>query len=708
MNFSEAKHSFDTEYKSVSILKKSFTTVDGKFINDISIIDKHGNRNEEYYKWQFIYSLIKSDLISRDYIGAEIYFPKGNIGSAPIKIDAVVFKDIEWLEYYNKYRKFKDQESLDKVRKSAIFVIEFKRDGDTKKIEQIFNSQIKASIKEPDTELALGAYYDKERLYLFKRIGNDIQRLDNSKNFPTSQRILEQLQLEITDPYFMIPNLDLLQKLQAGGTTNNIANRVIEDLNIVYTMNDENIKLSLSNILKTLDSVSLFNEEGYHVLIQMLAIKIFDEKQADLHGSSLKFYIKDAEHHFQNLQDEGIQEFIKRTSSIHADAKKYYKNILSENKIVWKNSRHVRVASEIAYQFQHYSFVKSRKSDLYQLVFYNFATKFKKDENAQFLTPIPIIEFLVKMINPRRNESVCDPCCGIGDFLSVSYVNSEGKLDDNNLYGLDNDHNMTILAQLNMLLNGDGNATIKYVPEKGSINQKLTQSGAVVTLNKKYHASGDWDNWPDETELMKFDIILTNPPFGKGRSLNLSKSSDVDVAEFYETYDMYIKENPKAGLDLGVVFLENAIRLLKHNGRFGIILSNSIASNKSFEFARKWLLKNIRVVAIIDMPENVFAETGVNTTIIMGYKVKQDELNILIDQDYKVFSREIKNVGYIKKTANRNVFFETKYKLDENTFETIINEYGESVSNEDFSVIIEDFKEWCLFQEATVKKLYLS
>ena len=216
MNFSEAKHSFDTEFKSESILKKSLSTVDGKFINDISIVDKNGYRNEEYYKWQFIYSLIKSDLIPRDYIGAEIYFPKGNIGSAPIKIDAVVFKDIDWLEHYNKYRKYKDQDSLDKVRRSAVFVIEFKRDGDTKKIEQIFNSQIKASIKEPDTELALAAYYDKERLYLFKRIGNEIQRLDNSKNFPTSQRILEKLQLEITDPYFMIPSLGLLQKIHGN------------------------------------------------------------------------------------------------------------------------------------------------------------------------------------------------------------------------------------------------------------------------------------------------------------------------------------------------------------------------------------------------------------------------------------------------------------------------------------------------------------
>ncbi|MAG87342.1 MAG: hypothetical protein CMB97_08250 [Flavobacteriaceae bacterium] len=238
-------------------------------------------------------------------------------------------------------------------------------------------------------------------------------------------------------------------------------------------MNDEGIKNSLSNILKGLDSVSLFNEEGYHILIQMLAIKIFDEKQAELHGSHLEFYIRNEEYNFRNLNEDSIQNFIDRINSIFLDAKKYYKNILGENRINWKNIRHVKVAADIAYHFQNYSFIRSRKSDLYQLVFYNFATKFKKEENAQFLTPIPIINFLVGLVNPGRREKVCDPCCGIGDFLSVSYVNSEGKLDDRNLYGFDNDYNMTVLAQLNMLLNGDGNAVIKYMPNKGSITQKL-------------------------------------------------------------------------------------------------------------------------------------------------------------------------------------------------------------------------------------------
>ncbi|WP_238327140.1 HsdM family class I SAM-dependent methyltransferase, partial [Rodentibacter pneumotropicus] len=236
--------------------------------------------------------------------------------------------------------------------------------------------------------------------------------------------------------------------------------------------------------------------------------------------------------------------------------------------IDWKNPRKIRVSQVIVKEFQKYSFTRSERGDLYQLVFYNFATSFKKAENAQFLTPIPVIDFIVKLINPKRNESVCDPCCGISDFLSVSYVNSNFKLNDSNLFGIDNDHNMTILAQLNMLLNGDGNANIIWAPDKGSIDQKLNIEKTLVKLDPDYHKSGKWEEWADNTELMKYDIVLTNPPFGKGRSLNLSSSEDLRVAQFYETYDRYIKTNPKDGLDLGVVFLENAIRTIKNGGRY--------------------------------------------------------------------------------------------------------------------------------------------
>lgn len=649
MDFSQARINYNNTYKNEQYISKSLCTVDGKFITNISIKDVHGKPNEEYYKWEFIYSLINSGKIpSRDYIGAEVHFPKGNIHSDPIKIDSVIFSDIAWIDYYRSYRNNpKDVDSLKKVRELAVGVIEYKRND--KSIEQVFSSQIRAAIKEPESPFVLGIYYDTGRLFLFKRIKDEITRFDNNLSVPNSQKILEQYQLEITDPYYVIPSLDNISKIINHPQKTDRSNLRIEDLDIVYTIQDDNMKNALNSIMRVLDSVSLSNEEGYMILIQLIAMKIYDEKQRQDHGGTLKFYINPNEYYVGSLNNPNVQVFISRMRELYQEAKIYYSNILGDNSIKWEKEKHVKVANEIVKQFQDYSFVRSSNNDLYQLIFYNFATKFQKDEKAQFLTPLPIIDFIVKIVNPKAGESICDPCCGIADFLSKSYVNADMKLDDCQLYGFDNDYNMTVLAQLNMLLNGDGNAVIKYMPEYGSITQKLTISKNIVTLDKELHAGGKWNKWYDETELMKYDVILTNPPFGQNRSLNLSNVHDIEVAGLYELYERYTETNPKAGLDKGVIFLENAIRQIKEGGRFAIVLSNAIMSNNTWSFARQWVMEKIRVVALFDLPENVFAETGVNTTILVGYKPSKEKLKQLVEDDYSVFTRDIHKVGYKKR-----------------------------------------------------------
>ena len=165
-------------------------------------------------------------------------------------------------------------------------------------------------------------------------------------------------------------------------------------------------------------------------------------------------------------------------TTLRADAAREYQKIFSTEAINWKDPNDVRAVVAIILDFEDYSFVLSSKSDLYQLVFYNFANSFKRDEAGQFLTPLPVIDFIVRHVNPRDGETVFDPCCGIADFLSLSFDNSlekpDGwKLNDANVYGVDLDKKMVSLATLNMLLNGDGEAKLFAKPDKGSILTKV-------------------------------------------------------------------------------------------------------------------------------------------------------------------------------------------------------------------------------------------
>ena len=497
--------------------------------------------------------------------------------------------------------------------------------------------------------------------------------------------------------------------------------RTVNDLDLITGVRSSQINTAISNMLKEMDKVSMVNQRGYEILIQLLALKIFDEKRSMKINENLKFYqtqeeerklhllfyITPNEREYIKLSDGNIQFFISRIKKLYADAELEYKVILKpiDNETInWKNENHIRVISAVVENLQDYSFVKSAQNDLYQLVFYRFANEFAKSNKGQFLTPLKLIDFLVKIVNPKKLERVIDPTVGIADFLSFSYVNSKGTLEDKNIYGIDNDESMVMLAKLNMLLNGDGNANIEYSPDMGSLLNKFDTNNKLVQLDTRLHKKGNWDNWADQTKLMKFNVVLTNPPFGDNRKFEARTQREKEVAELYETWHIGRNSN---SIDMGILFLENAYRVLDENGRLGIVLSNSIASIDRWEKVRKWALKEMRIVALFDLPANVFADTGVNTTILVAYKPPKRELEKLQKDNYEIFVRNIKKIGYEVKTIKRVKTYIPIYKTNDHTFDIQIDENGNPLLDEDFTLTINDFKEWANGQEEKLKELFL-
>lgn len=744
VGFTNAKQQFDAahanQYETTAIVP-----VDGKIVATSKIRGKDGKPNEEYYKWQFINSAVNGGLIAKDYVGTEMRFPKGNKKSEPLKIDAVVFDDENWRSRYLDYWRDRRPEDLEWLSAHMLAVIEFKR-GD-KEITKVFSGQIKPAMREKDPADAylLGIYYDTERLYLFHRKNGTVLRYDESKNQKGDNSKTGDLSLHLPDAYAYLPTHEDLKRRVNQPASLDRSERAIVDLDVITSIASVQITTAFSEVLRALDKASLVNQRGYAILIQTLALKIFDEKRNESSTQrTLDFYVTDPELHFSKLSEEPIQSLIQRLKGIREDASTQYRKILKKQDIDWKDPNHVRCVVAICSAFQDYSFVRSAKSDLYQLVFYNFANSFKRDEAAQFLTPIPVIEFIVNIVNPRDGDKVLDPCCGIGDFLSLAFVHASGKtpnwqLDDANIYGVDLDENMITLATLNMLLNGDGEAKLFSKSDKGSILSKIEKSDPpkLIDLQPSSHRKGAWDNWADNTELLKFDVVLTNPPFGEDRAFRVNSQSDRDIIEMYETWhitrnlddpedlmeakvELGKKKRAKSGkkkktkksggsdaIDLGIVFLENAYHSLKENGRMGIVVSNSIASINKWAKVREWLMQRMRLVALFDLPSNVFAETGVNTSILIAYKPKPSALKRLNDDGYSIFVRDIQRVGYEKRTSKRNVFFNPVFKIDEQTFETEVDAEGMPVRDEEFAEIVADFRAWSLGQEEVLQKRFL-
>jgi type I restriction enzyme M protein len=195
---------------------------------------------------------------------------------------------------------------------------------------------------------------------------------------------------------------------------------------------------------------------------------------------------------------------------------------------------------------------------------------------------------------------------------------------------------------------------------------------------------------------------------------------DLEMIQCYELWHLYSNkgeeesqakkkkaEKQASKIDLGVVFLENAYRILKENGRMGIVLSNSIASIDTHKIARKWLMDKMRIVAIFDLPANVFAETGVNTSIIVAYKPNEKELAKLKERNYQIFAKDIQKVGYEVKTSKRVKFFSPNYKINYDNFEIEIDKDGRALLDEEFTETIGEFKKWCLSQEKQLQDIFI-
>lgn len=581
--------------------------------------------------------------------------------------------------------------------------MEFKKEG-SKDVKGVFTSQLKTYMNESSKNSVFGILYDEGRLYLFHADGKKYTRLSDEFNIENKGKF--EPTFDVPDGYNNLLSLeDMINYDIAETKVVNLSGRKITDLSVISKTESKRLNDALYQILHTMDKCGLVNQRGYNILIQLLALKIYDEKN---NSNNLKYYINPDEAIYKKITEDGLQDFLKRIEGIRAKAKTRYKKILNENFFDSGNENQIKVVIEIVRQFQNYSFSNSARNNLYQLVFYRFASKFSKADNAQFITPLQIIDFIVDMVNPKNNETIIDPTVGIADFLSVSYVKSNGTLDDKNFYGVDIDEDMVKLATLNMLLNGDGNATIEVQSDGlGSINSKFDDEGNLIKLvprteKQEHNYNGLWDNRVDGKQLKKFDIVLTNPPFGEARSW-VPNTSDLGIAECYELWNRY----GQTKIDLGVIFLENAVRVLADNGRMAIVLSNSIASIASHKEARKWLCENMRIVAIIDLPANIFAEAGVSPSIIIAYKPSKEELSELRKNNYQVFSKEIKKVGYEVKTKNKVKTFETQYKLDPVTFEKMVNEDGTAKLDEEFTETIIAFKQWCNQQEDTLKELFL-
>jgi len=703
MNLKQYYDKFDTKFKDLKEIDKKFYENMGiiAFNSKAKTIDTSGNYSEEYIRARFVYAIVYSGLYPKEYICVEFGFPKGNTRTK-LKPDIVIFKNKDWKNDFDEATSNKD---FSKIRQNILVIFETKKNN--KSLDTAIENQLRSAMNENESkDKIFGVYFDNiDDILIFKKFGNSpIRRFDES---------LEKSSGGITNLNF--DKRDLLSELPSykdfKDNNESISNLEKLTVNSLEAIDESNFIYFVELLKRDADRIKPKHDER-DLIVEFLTLKVFDEKRSKRDKTNLKFYIKPVEKKTVGLAEQSFRE---RINQLYKDAKKEYKNVLSKPYFTYdkgyrpSDSNEERFLIALVESFQKRAILKSKNESFNQIIFNNFGEDRHKADKGQFFTPIPVVKSIINILNPIKGEEVCDPCCGIADFPAMAFKYShrndvEYPPNASHYYGFDLEPNNLKLAELNLVLNGDGGAILK---DMDSLFQKLLDNGSVTKVGdfveKNYNTN--WSHKDDnEKDLKQFKVIATNPPFGKGRDLRISKNNKSTI-NLYETYKKKLDPDKNGNeklpntMDNGVLFLENSYKLLEDGGRMGIILSNSIASIKEWENVRTWLLERMRIVALLDLPANTFGETGVATTVIIAYKPKEDEKHLL-DNDYEVFIKEIENIGYEVKTIQRTIHFKPQFMINEETFENTSN------LEEDFTVMIAEFKEYLKRQEEEIKEAF--
>lgn len=212
---------------------------------------------------------------------------------------------------------------------------------------------------------------------------------------------------------------------------------------------------------------------------------------------------------------------------------------------------------------------------------------------GEFYTPRPIIEFIVKMVDPKLSETVYDPAMGSAGFLVEAYRHMRSALGDRILPK----HNIQLQEQT---FHGQEKKSLPYL--LGCMNMILH---GVFSSNLTRHNTLA-DDVRKFTEKDRFDVILTNPPFGGTE------------------HDSVISNFPYPSKSTSITFLQHIMKKVKRGGRVGMVIDEGVlfkTNENAYIQTKKELLEQFNLWAIISLPAGVFANavssgTGPKTNLL--------------------------------------------------------------------------------------------
>jgi type I restriction enzyme M protein len=254
-----------------------------------------------------------------------------------------------------------------------------------------------------------------------------------------------------------------------------------------------------------------------------------------------------------------------------------------------------RLIVDLIDQEQWSSIATDVKGDAYEGLLEKNAQDTKSGA-GQYFTPRPLIKAIVDVMCPRPDTTICDPACGTGGFLLAAheYISKNYDLDRdqkeflrfNALHGWEIVDNTARLCAMNFLLHGVG----------GDEESPIHVEDALAS-----------------DPGMRFDMVLTNPPFGKKSSITIISGDDVQKETIsYVRDDFWVTTSNKQ-----LNFLQHVKTLLKEHGHAAVVVpDNVLFEGGAGETIRRRLLHECDVHTLLRLPTGIFYAQGVKANVL--------------------------------------------------------------------------------------------
>jgi type I restriction enzyme M protein len=425
------------------------------------------------------------------------------------------------------------------------------------------------------------------------------------------------------------------------------------------------------NIIRNNDKLS--PEASFDEISKILFIKIMYErnpKQESIFSLSQFEKLKDA----WNLSRGKSEKETSYVQRLFEDVKEEFVN---DN--IFETNERIKLREnsfeQIVKELEIYN-LTSTSSDVKGIAFEKFLGRTFRGELGQFFTPRVIVDFIVNILEPKEKELVCDPCAGSGGFLIKCFETVKEQIEleyikikkqkqiqifGKNLENIDDETLQKQYEDFLIEINQEEEARIQFLSRKSIFGTDANPRMARVSkMNMIMH--GDGHNGIHHNDGLlnvngifrnRFDIIITNPPFGT----NLKKdaptvenddkySNEAMIEKYLQEYGPIYEEELKLVTDnIGepirglfetgktsgateVLFIERCLDLLKPGGRMGIVLPEGVLNSSNLETIREYFESRAKILLLVSIPQDVFVSSGatVKTSVVFLKKFTNEEL----------------------------------------------------------------------------------